>query len=108
MFPKVLNLFRFRFANIFQSLDGKDSIFSPNLRLFFLLSFTVEFSESVFGFPRPGEDRSYMRPLIESSAMMQPNLEPLNPTLDDFLERLEPMEGNSLCTYTTNGKDFVL
>ena len=33
-----------------------------------------------------------MRPLVDSTEMMQPNLDMLNPTLDEFLDRLEPME----------------
>ena len=43
--------------------------------------------------PRPGEERAYMRPLVDAAEMLQPNLDMLNPMLDDFLDRLEPMEG---------------
>ena len=45
--------------------------------------------------------------------MMQPNLEPLNPTLDEFLDRLEPMEGNehlvvfSISQGQTSGFDMI-
>ncbi|XP_019848726.1 PREDICTED: MLX-interacting protein-like isoform X2 [Amphimedon queenslandica] len=42
--------------------------------------------------PRPGDERTYMRPLVESAEMLQPNLDMLNPTLDDLLDHLEPME----------------
>ena len=42
---------------------------------------------------RPGEERAYMRPLVDAAEMLQPNLDMLNPMLDDFLDRLEPMEG---------------
>ena len=52
----------------------------------------IDFSESFFALPRPGDERSYMRPLVDSTEMMQPNLDMLNPTLDEFLDRLEPME----------------
>jgi MAX-like protein X len=51
-----------------------------------------DFSDIMFDFPRQGDERSYMRPLIESTEMLQPNLETLNPTLEEFLSRLEPME----------------
>ena len=43
--------------------------------------------------PRPGDERAYMRPLVDSAEMLQPNLDMLNPTLDDLLDHLEPMEG---------------
>lgn len=56
----------------------------------FLLDFPDLFMNVV---PRPGEERAYMRPLVDAAEMLQPNLDMLNPMLDDFLDRLEPMEG---------------
>ncbi len=43
--------------------------------------------------PRPGDERSYMRPLVESAEIIQqqPYLGMLNPQVDEMV--FEPMEG---------------
>ena len=57
-------------------------------------SFFIDFPDLFMNvIPRPGDERTYMRPLVESAEMLQPNLDMLNPSLDDLLDHLEPMEG---------------
>ena len=43
--------------------------------------------------PRPGDERSYMRPLVDTAEIIQqPYLGMLNPHVDEMV--FEPMEGN--------------
>lgn len=44
---------------------------------------------------RPGDERSYMRPIVESAEIIQqPYLGMLNPHIDEIM--FEPMEGKSI------------
>lgn len=59
-------------------------------RLNQIFSALEDFPDTLFDIPRPGEERAYMRPLVDTVDLLQPNLVMLNPTLDEL--RFEPME----------------
>lgn len=100
----------FRIGGMFKGLEGMHHIWYDHpITLYgiivlsvykvtgYFLFWDIDFPESFFALPRPGDERSYMRPLVDSTEMMQPSLDMLNPTLDnptldEFLDRLEPME----------------
>ena len=50
----------------------------------------------MFALPHPVDERSYMRPLVDTADMMQPNLNMLNPTLDEFLDSLDSVDSEWL------------